>query len=350
MPKATVEHPSAASRLAELRLGWKHRRRRFWRSFKWWAGRDHDLSAHLRDIDALNEIRPDEIVVITRERNGGRYIRSFLRHYRMLGADRIVVIDEGSTDGARELLAGQEGVIMLTAATSYAEAHRGRNWFDAVLQRLGCGQRIVLVDIDEYLVFSDGMRTLRDLFDAMARDGMKRLCGFMLDCYPPAPVGEARFDGSGDEMPWQVAPFFDSDGYTLISHWRGPILTGGVRRRLFGEELFLTKFPAMFNPGRAILDETIHAPQPLTANCGPIGCILLHFKYFSDFVEEHEEMVRRGAHSKGAKNYKAVVDQLKDVDVAQNFEFRGENSRRYEGPEQLCALGLMIDIMNDARG
>lgn len=286
--------------------------------------------------------------MVTRAHNARRYLPSFLRHYRTLGADRFVVIDDRSSDGSRELLTDQPDVLLLPAVTSYREARRGRDWFNAVLMELEWGQRVVPVDIDEYLVFSDGTAKLRGLFDAMRQQGLDRISATMVDFYPPKPVSEAIFDGSDETMPWEVAPLFDASGYSVNKYWHGPVVQGGPRRRLFDENVFLTKFPVMFNERKAIFDHTIHAPQPMTKNWAPVGAALLHFKYFSDFVDEHERIVERGSHAGGGKSYQAVLDRLDTLDNADRFDFAGAPTRRYEGPKQLCELGLIEDIVATA--
>lgn len=282
---------------------------------------------------------------MTRQRDNYRYLRSFLRHYRDLGVDRFVMIDEGSTDGSLPFLAQQSDVIILSAATSFAQSCRGQNWLNAVLMELPERQKLVLVDNDEYLVFSDGSQKLPTLFAKMARLGMDRLCTLMIDMYPAAPVSAAVFDGASDTLPWEVAPLFDSHGYDLTIMSRGPRWTGGVRGRLFDQRPTLNKYAVIFNPKAAIFDGTIHFPQPVTHNKGPIAGALLHFNYFSDFVEEHQRMVERGVHFQGARYYSDVLQKLGALDDAMAFDFAGEPTRVYTGPAQLCEMGLMADIL-----
>ena len=344
MSKSSVDYPLTRPCQKIPSLSFKALRKKYIRTLKWYTQPEKDLSHHLSGIEQLSQVTSDEIVILTRQRNGGRFIRSFLNHYRDLGADRFIVVDEKSTDGTPEFTAEQSDVITLTAKTSYAEARRGKDWFDAVLQHLHQGQKTVVVDIDEYLVFPGKDRKLNQLFKILQQRGLRRLCAVMVDLYPATPVKNAVFDGQGDQAPWEVAPFFDTKGYGLRNTWQGLRLHGGVRNRVFNEDHFLTKFPVLFNQKRAIFDHSIHFPQPLIRNTGPVGAALLHFKYFSDFVEDHTAVVERGVHYDGGGKYQAVLDCLSDVNVAEEFDFAGTSTQRYEGPNQLADLGLIADL------
>ena len=46
----------------------------------------------------------DEVVVLVVVRDGRAYVRSFVEHYRALGAKHLVFLDNGSTDGTVEAL------------------------------------------------------------------------------------------------------------------------------------------------------------------------------------------------------------------------------------------------------
>ena len=106
----------------------------------------------------------------------------------------------------------------------------------------------------------------------------------------------------------------------------------------------MTKFPVIFNPGRAIFPSSIHFPQPLTQNTLPVGAVLLHFKYFSDFIEEHARVIQRGAHYDNSRSYRKTLERVDGINVAEEFDFSGPCTTRYTGPAQLCELVLMTDI------
>lgn len=61
----------------------------------------------------------EELVVVCLVRDGRPYVRSFVEHYRSLGAKHIFFLDNGSTDGTVEALQEYEGVTVLRTQLPY---------------------------------------------------------------------------------------------------------------------------------------------------------------------------------------------------------------------------------------
>ena len=55
----------------------------------------------------------DELVVLVLLRNGRPYIKAFIEHYFSLGANHVVFLDNGSTDGTVEALKSYGNVTVL---------------------------------------------------------------------------------------------------------------------------------------------------------------------------------------------------------------------------------------------
>ena len=66
---------------------------------------------------------PGEIRAFLTVRNEALRLPSTLRHCRELGVHRFFVVDNGSTDGTLELLAGEADVHVFTIVDSYAGSH-----------------------------------------------------------------------------------------------------------------------------------------------------------------------------------------------------------------------------------
>ena len=86
-------------------------------------------------------------------RNEALRLPSALRHLRHLGVDRVLLVDNRSTDETREIAAADERVHLVDAPGSYAGSNFGVDWTNALLDRYARGHWVLVVDADEKLVF-----------------------------------------------------------------------------------------------------------------------------------------------------------------------------------------------------
>jgi hypothetical protein len=102
----------------------------------------------------------------------------------------------------------------------------------------------------------------------------------------------------------------------------------------------VTKLPLVFwRDGAALLAST-HQLAPMHLVPGQPSGVLLHYKFLQDFHERALDAVRRDAHWDGSREYRRYLAALaRDPE----FGLQGPLSLRYEGPDQLTALGLMRD-------
>jgi len=86
-------------------------------------------------------------------RNERLCLPAFLNHYRSLGVEEFLVIDNDSSDGSPEYLATQPDVRVFRTSDRFGEATQGTDWLNALLAEFGVGFWCVTVDIDELLVY-----------------------------------------------------------------------------------------------------------------------------------------------------------------------------------------------------
>lgn len=323
------------------RLRWK-RRELLWRAIR--AGRSLTLLA-----DRTATIRRGDILLFATLRNEAGRLAEFLAHYRELGVAHFLIVDNASDDGTDEMLRTQPDLSLWRASGSYRAARFGMDWLGALLVRHGHGHWCVTVDADELLIYPDcGLRDLRQLtahLDARRIVGMGAL---MLDLYPGGPLDLA--DAPPDAALTERLPFFDAGPYRcqIVQPRRNRWVQGGVRERAFFADRpergpTLNKLPLIRWNRRMVYVNSTHSMLPPAMNDlydGPgdprLSGVLLHGKFLPEIVARSREELTRRQHFVDPDAY---AEYHRALTAAPSLI--AQASRRYEGPGQLLALGLM---------
>lgn len=292
--------------------------------------------------EGVGEIRLYAVV-----RNEMLRLPYFFEYYRQIGVHRFFIVDNGSDDGTTDYLLGQPDTHVWLTLESYS---RQEAWVDVLLRRYGRSGWSVVVDVDELLVWpGQEWMSLTELLDRLDREGANAMHALLLDMYPEGPLKNATYKEGNPFLP--SAPWFDPASHTAINYpYRNCItnfpkrFVGGVRERVFGlKDVCLSKFPLIrFHKG-FFLQRGTHAVEG--ARISKIRGCLLHFKYFNDFASRVQYEAIRGEHWNGAIQYKAYT---KKVLANPDLTFHGPHSVRYEKPEQLVRLGLMVGFEADS--
>jgi hypothetical protein len=340
-------------------------------------------------VGAPPAFAPDDIIALMVVRDEALRLPSAMQHLWKLGVDRLLLVDNRSTDGTREIAGRDERVHLVDAPGSYAASHYGITWTNDVLDRYARGHWVLVVDADELLVFpgSDQPNALRALCRHLDAIGSEALLTFLLDCFPAEPLRDLRFRAGGDLR--AVAPWFEPPTLRREMSEHFPYLQqfGGLRERLFFPEarpnrparwihqklynLFwrlpalraserfralapkrspnLTKAPLLkWREGAGLIHST-HLLRPMMLAAEQPSGVLLHFKFLQDFHARAEDAVARDAHYDGSREYRRYLEAL-ERDPA--FSLHTARSVRYTGPEQLVELRMMRDTPQwaEARG
>jgi len=322
---------------------------------------------------------PMEIRAFARCRNEILRLPAFLRHYRGLGVDRFFIVDNDSSDGSTEYLAGQADVQLFRTTDRYGEARSGTNWLNALLREFGVGAWCVTVDIDELLMYPGSEHaSLRTMTEYLDRHGYEALACLLLDMFPAGPLMEDPYRAGDDLL--DAAPYFDPGPYerSVVYLCPGVLIRGGMRERVFYPEFRARGFAARMYD--ALLDRLAHRipilretswlrarrrrnPPCLTKIplvrwdekshylnihwvsqkiVAPDTGVLLHFKFLHDFHDRAVEEVARGEHYDVglASEYRRYVERLGENP---EMTLAYEGSTRLAGTTQLVHLGLMQD-------
>ena len=124
-------------------------------------------------------------------RNEIDLVRPFLSHHRALGVDRFVMIDNGSTDGTREYLAGQDDVLLVDELGSYRDSRAGIAWLNREGEARCRGNWTLILDADEFFLPPRPNENLLALASRMEGASARALPASMVTMMP-----SRRVDGS----------------------------------------------------------------------------------------------------------------------------------------------------------
>lgn len=324
--------------LAAYRLRWK-RRRALWRAVR----ARHALTAVTKRAPAA----PGAILCVVCLRNERVRLPHFLAHYRALGVDRFLIVDNASVDGSADYLRDQPDVSLWAADASYRGSHFGMDWLNWLLTRHGHGHWCLTVDADELLVYpGHETRKLPALTAWLDRTRRPAFGALMLDLHPRGRLGEGASQGD----PLQALGWFDAGPYSVkrLSPAGNLWVQGGVRARVFFADdprraPTLNKLPlvrwrrgmAYVNSAHAMLPRKLNAWYDGPGGVQPSGA-LLHTKFLPDIVPRSAEERGRAQHFHTPSAFGDYYDRM-----AERPDLWSPASCRYESPEQLAELGLL---------
>jgi hypothetical protein len=337
--------PPLAASVTEARIAWRmrwRRRRMLWRGFR--ARRD--LTAVQ---DRTRAIRPGAILCAMTVRNEAVRLPFFLAHCRRLGVDHFLIVDNDSTDGTREMLAGQADVSLWTTRASYRASRFGVDWLTWLRMRHAHGHWCLTLDADEILIYPNWeTRPLRALTEWLDRTGAASMAAMMLDLYPKGPVGGAAYAAGQD--PTEVLQWFDSGNHSVQVQplMRNLWIQGGVRARAFFADSprqapTLNKTPlvrwhrsyAYVNSTHSLLPRRLNAVYAQDGGEATTG-LILHTKFLNVVVEKSAEEKTRGQLFGRPGDFAGYYDSL-----SASPDLWCPQSSRIGGWRRLEAMGLM---------
>ena len=289
---------------------------RLWRRLRWklrglatWASFSHvhgPRRVHLAD---------DQVALILVGRDAGYFLADHIAHHLGLGVHHVVYVDNGSTDDSIEIVKKFPRVTIVRTPSNFRYREIWIRYF-AITRYVRGGWRLA-IDPDEIFDFpgSDHLR-LPDLVRLLAARGQSAVVAQMLEMVPPGDLDAAqqgrfadairrfnRYDlrnitrlpyhGSG--LRW--SNFLDDN---KVTNPEIPVMFGGLRNRVFGENCCLTKH-ALFRmqPGVRPMRHP-HVSTGLT--CADFSAVLKHYKFAGDVVRRESKLLaeNRVAHGEAA--------------------------------------------------
>ena len=320
----------------------RERRLRQWRAFR--KRRQLHVVA-----DRTAKIGRGDVLVFCTQRNERIRLPYFLRYYRDLGVKHFLFVDNDSTDGARDYLAGQPDCSVWTTTGSYRASAFGMDWLNHLLRIYGTGHWTLTVDPDEFFVypFCD-TRPIDALTDWLDTYDIRSFPAMLLDMYPKGPIDAVPYREG--QNPFEIASWFDSGNYMLSKNraMNNLWIQGGPRVRMFfadhpKDAPSLNKIPLVKWERGLVYTSSTHMLLPRGLNMvydewggeKASGC-LLHAKFLSPLTHKVAEEAERKEHYAGSREYRAYRERLSsEPDLWTKW------SEKYINWRQLEILGLM---------
>jgi hypothetical protein len=289
----------------------------------------------------------DEVVVLVVVRDGRAYVRSFVEHYRSLGAKHLVFLDNGSTDGTVEALSEYEDVTVFSTTLPFKRY--GLTMRKYLAERFGRGRWTLNVDIDELFAYPYmDVVGLRALLGYLNEHRYTALVTGVLDMFPEEPLtGVVRHE---DEPLKELHRFYDisevrEEAYesvgqigNVLSNPDVPILRGGIRRTLFGMNSLLIKHPLIFLDGD-LKPTDLSEHWVGDARLADFTGVLLHYKLLDGLYEA----VRREVEARNYPNRWGKYDRyLKVLEGAPELEIKAETARELGSTNDLVGTRFMV--------
>lgn len=344
-------------------------------------------------INRIPEINLDgcEIIAVILVYNEMLRIEAFLDHYRKIGVDKFVVVDNLSADGTAEYLRTQLDVELISSSKefkSYKSAGR-----EIIADFFLDGRWVIFPDADELLIYPGWPKiSLKKFIQYLNAKGYEALFTSMVDMYPNKGLKNLSYQ-AGDNLS-KTCPYFDRYGYRFNplkgSHgkkFKTPVrhIFGGVRERIFHtktkrrrtwfDNLIMNFFYSINSRApssefqrkidRLIFKLVKNAlPDPAAVQSkvqflkwkkgyrfsgsvhnvwqdlklAPEWGALLHFKYLNDYAEKVSEALERKQHTDNAGHY---VDYNAQMSRLLNEGLHYSGSALFSGTQSLIDCGLM---------
>lgn len=287
-----------------------------------------------------------DVLLFCTLRNEQARIPYFLEHYRALGVNHFIFVDNDSTDGLQSSVADLQDVSVWHTTHSYKESNFGMHWLNYLLRKYGCGKWCVVCDPDEFLVYPHcETRKLNELGEFLDQEGVCSLFSVLIDMYDTNIDSGEYTEGT---PPWDTCRFFDRTGYRSknSNYLKNLYVQGGVRERVFYQDnpesapalnkIPFVKWSRHFNYVSSMHNLIPRWPNMPYRENDITGC-LLHFKFISQIMKKSSEEMHRGEHYDNSSEYKKYHSAV----TASTKLYDDDISVEYTGWPQLVKLGLM---------
>lgn len=328
-------------------------------------------------------VRAGTIKIYSIMRNERFFLEAFFDHYRALGVEQFLILDDGSADGSVEFLRAQQDCVLLSSDLAFGtniavkmpdgriRHDRAGVFFKRVIGETFCqGEFGLYVDADEFLLLPRAVGDLPSLYRRLTERGIDAVVASLVEFYP-----DSVRDLAGSPRPRTFAdltalyPYFDAvplvkfraglapkrvnrsassrlfanygitlpaDPLPLAPRWLNRLVLNRLMPRRPGKSATMKTPIVRWRPGVWLVDAH-------RSNVRPSDAVLLafaHFKFTHRLAHKTEEAIRLRSYAGKSEKYELYADLMTRM-LASGARFAGPDSSRYSGPADLEVAGLL---------
>lgn len=285
------------------------------------------------------DIQTDGPIVVCAVKDDLTRIREFMKHYRKLGVEKFIMIDNGSCDGTEEFLAEQDDVLLYKTEEKY-NSRKKTAWVNLAIAINGIEQWYLIVDSDEFFAYPEMEKiSITDYAKDLKDKGMLQVKTFMLDMYPE---GRLCDESKDSEHFIEDYCYFDKDSDFYWYVQESGIAGGGLHARLFGLDKDPRTKISMIYYGKKRLVVGSHHMFPLEEDIEtPIGGVVKHYKFLPNDGSKIDKIVSDGNYANGSRMYKKYQNVLKNDGGVSAFY---DGSVKWDDKDAFDSLGFVQDL------
>ncbi|MEO6728260.1 MAG: glycosyltransferase family 2 protein [Candidatus Saccharimonas sp.] len=304
------------------------------------------ISTHIEDTGQ------EAAIAICALNNSAQLVKPYIEHYKSIGVQQFVFIDNGSTDNTVATIrdASQDDTeIDIWSTDDRFDGFKAMGWKQRMFLHYGLDKWYLNLDIDEHFVYPNSeVVDISSFANRATQLGQQTVGAMLVDMYPDADVTRIYFDETSKLR--EIYSYFDRDTYTLIPNSKyNHRIFGGPRTRVFGRHPSLQKYPLTFVSSDTIgINPHFWYPYSINQRAG-LSSALLHYKFLPGDIDKYRDYVQRGVHWDNSSQYRSYVDGV-DRMGGVNF-YHHAHSHRYDNSGDLAAIAteqgvpLITDII-----
>lgn len=302
--------------------------------FIWYQPKEKDIALAFANCE-INAQKKNEVklgkydpILLCIERNDLSKIKILLQHHRKIGVKKFIFIDNESDDGTIEFLEKQKDVDLYICHTKYKTLNK-EGWANRILAHYGFDKWYLYVDSDELFIYDDcENKTIDKFIEELEKTKQKRVPALLTDMYSK----ENIFSKTKEDADFRNKYcYYDFDTYSLEKWSQYDEFVGGPRKRLFGLNPILTKYP-LFKLEKGDIQALSHWQFPYKYNYNlKIKGALLHYKFLDSDLEKYIQIAKEGNYSSGSIEYKTYISTYNE---RKDISFFGEHSKKYTNSKE----------------